>query len=140
MARLPSRCASESMNTSSSDSARAQARMDRAAARGITPMAASASASAASTSSIACRRARAEKCVSDIKEDSLAAPLEDDVESISIGFDAFGDQSRSTFGRDERQNLVLRVRRLVLEIQPGDQSRQHAACEHADSQMRCLQF
>src|SRR5262245_61472838 len=140
MAMLPSRCASDSMSASSSDSARAQARIDRAAGRGITPMAASASASAASTSSIACRRARTEKCVSDIKEDSFAAPLEDDVESIAIGFDSFGDQGRSPLGRDERQNLVLRVRRFVLEIQPGDQPRQHTACEHADGKMRRLQL
>src|SRR4030095_10167804 len=115
MAALPSRCASDSISDSSSDSTLAHARMERAAARGMTPIAASASASAASTSSIACSRARVEKGVSDIKKDSFAFSLENDVESISFRFDSFGDQGRPALGRDERQDLILRIRRLLLQ-------------------------
>ncbi len=35
---------------------------------------------------------------------------------------------------------ILRIRRLVLEVQPRDQPCQHAAGENADGKMRCLQL
>jgi len=88
---------------------------------------------------MACSRARVEKCVSDIKEDSLAASLESDVESISIRFDSFCNQRRPPLSRDECQNSILCVRRLIFKIQSCDQPRQHSAREHTDGKMRSLQ-
>src|SRR5688572_26037400 len=153
MARFPASAASAAMTAASYRPARAALRIDATHERGTIPICASAPASAASTSSIACSRARSDRCAATsaspnsgpnrplslrIEENGLARSLDPDVEAIAALTGPPRHQRIPARRGNERQDRVAAVGLLVLEVQACDEARQDAPAHHADEDVRRL--